>query len=122
MFMLLAMVGSCVMLYAWGELGLGLFAVALALLGFSLYGPDALMTGAAAQDIGTRRGATLAAGIINGMGSIGSIAQELVIGRMYDTSQGELGPIFMLLLGAAVAATLALGVVLVRNHRGISDV
>jgi len=119
--LLLAMVASTVVLYTVGQQALVLFTVSLGLIGFSLYGPDALMTGAAAQDIGGRR-ATLAAGIINGMGSIGSVAQELVIGGLYSSGEGELGPIFAMLVVAALLAAAALAVVLVRNRMGISDV
>ena len=74
------------------------------------------------MDIGSRRGATLAAGIINGMGSVGSVVQELVIGKMYDSGHGDLQPIFMLLLGAALASALILGAVVARNRLGYSDV
>ena len=120
-FMLLCMVAATVVMYTAGQAALLMFALSLGLIGFSLYGPDALMTGAAAQDIGGKQ-ATLAAGIINGMGAIGSVVQELVIGRMYDGGAGALGPIFALLVGAALLAAVALSVVLVRNRMGISDV
>jgi sugar phosphate permease len=90
-------------------------------VGFTLYGPDALMTGAAAQDIGGR-GTALAAGIINGMGSVGAVVQEFVISGMYDSSGGDLGPVFGLLVGASLGAILALGVVLWRNRIGVTDV
>jgi hypothetical protein len=74
------------------------------------------------MDIGSRRGAVLAAGVINGMGSVGSVVQELIIGRLYDSGSGNLGPIFLLLLAASAAATLAIGVVWGRNKLGRSDV
>lgn len=45
---------------------------AVGLVGFFTYGPDALMSGAAAQDLGKENTGT-AAGIINGVGSIGQI-------------------------------------------------
>ena len=98
------------------------FAVCLGLVGFTLYGPDALMSGAGAMDIGSRRGAVMAAAVINGMGSVGSVVQELVIGRLYDTGKGDLGPIFLLLLAASAAAAFLIGVVWVRNKLGKSDV
>lgn len=50
----------------------------MALVGMLLFGPDALLSGAAAQDAGGPRAAALAAGMINGIGSIGAILQELV--------------------------------------------
>lgn len=50
--------------------------VGLALIGFLLFGPDSLLSGAAAQDAGGAEAAALAAGLINGIGSLGAILQE----------------------------------------------
>jgi len=118
---LLAMGASTLFLYSAGQVSVVFFAIAISAVGFSLYGPDALMTGAAAQDIGNRRGATLAAGVINGMGAVGAVVQEFVIGRMYDSSGGALGPILGLLIGASLGATAFMGIVLIRNRMGLSD-
>jgi len=71
-----------------------------------LYGPDSLISGAGAIDIGTKKGALVAAGIINGTGSIGPIFQEEIIGWMYEKYNHALEPIFFLLV--AVAAITAL--------------
>ena len=120
--MMIVMLFSCVLLWVGGGVSVTLFAVCLGLVGFTLYGPDALMSGAGAMDIGSRRGAVMAAAVINGMGSIGSVVQELVIGRLYDTGKGDLGPIFLLLLAASAAAAFSIGVVWVRNKLGRSDV
>ena len=120
--MTLAMALSCVLLYFAGQVSVTVFAVCIALIGFTLYGPDALLTGAGAMDIGSRRAATLAAGVISGIGSCGPIVQELVIARMLDTKSGDLGPVFMLLLGSAIAAAAVLSVVVVRNRLGHSSV
>jgi sugar phosphate permease len=98
---------------------LTLFAIALALVGFFLYGPDALMTGAGAQDIGNPRGAVLAAATINGMGSIGAVTQEFWVGGMIDSSQGAMGPVLLLLVGASVGAFVCLWLV---RLFGLSDV
>jgi sugar phosphate permease len=120
--MMCAMFCSCLLLYALGSVSVVLFGVCISLVGFTLYGPDALMSGAGAMDIGSRRGAVLAAGIINGMGSIGAVVQELLIGKSYDKSGGNLGPIFLMLLAASAAAMLSIGVVFARNRAGASDV
>src|SRR5205807_2203507 len=80
--------------------------VLLALIGFTLFGPDALLTGAGAIDIGGRQRATFAAAVISGFGSTGAVLQEQVIGRMYDAKGGELGPIFLMLFGSAAMAPL----------------
>jgi len=90
---------------------LTLFAIALALVGFFLYGPDALMTGAGAQDIGNPRGAVLAAATINGMGSIGAVTQEFWVGGMIDANESEMGPVLLLLVAASVGAFICLGIV-----------
>lgn len=50
----------------------------LALIGFLLFGPDSLVSGAAAQDAGGVEAAALAAGLINGIGSVGAVFQEAV--------------------------------------------
>ena len=120
--MMLTMFLACIMLYVGGGVSVTLFGVGLGLVGFTLYGPDALMSGAGAMDIGSRRGAVLAAGVINGMGSIGSVVQEFVIGRLYDKGSGQLGPIFLLLLAASAMAAFSIGIVWTRNKLGHSDV
>ncbi|MBF0107002.1 MAG: MFS transporter [Deltaproteobacteria bacterium] len=43
------------------------------LIGLFVYGPDSLISGTAAIDFGTKRGAGTAAGFINGMGSLGAV-------------------------------------------------
>ncbi len=118
---LLGLTGSCLAMWKLGGSAVWIFGTALALIGFTLYGPDALMTGAGAIEIGSRANATLAAGIINGMGQLGAVVQALAIGKLYDKLGGQLGPIFALLLGSAGMATVLLGVVLVRNRMGRSD-
>jgi sugar phosphate permease len=104
---------SCVVLLFFGS-SLPVFAVCLALVGFTLYGPDALMTGAGAMDIGSRRGAVAVAGVINGMGSLGSVMQELVIGKSSDDIQAVL----RLLLGSALGALVVIGIMGWRNRTG----
>jgi OPA family sugar phosphate sensor protein UhpC-like MFS transporter len=47
--------------------------IALAAVGFFLFGPDALISSTTAVDFGTKKGAGSAAGFINGMGSTGQI-------------------------------------------------
>lgn len=52
--------------------------LAMAVVGAFLFGPDALLSAAAAQDAGGPLAAAQAAGIINGLGSIGGVLQETV--------------------------------------------
>ena len=105
-----------------GGLGVGVFAGLLALVGFTLYGPDALMTGAGAIDVGSRRAATFTAAMISGFGSLGPIVQELVIGRMYDAKGGDLTGVFALLFGSALLAATFCAVLVWRNRRNGSGV
>lgn len=119
--LLVGLVASTAALYTVGGASPAAFGVCLALVGFTLYGPDALMTGAGAVDVGSRQKAALAAGIINGCGSLGPIVQELVIGKLYDEGGGDLGPILALLLGSAAASLVFMGIVLARNRSGRAD-
>jgi sugar phosphate permease len=72
--------GVCFFLHptiaSWGHLA---NAVGIGLIGFLTFGPDTLMTGAAAQDEGSQRGAATAAGFINGVGSIGQMISGYVV-------------------------------------------
>lgn len=54
--------------------GIGANVAVLVLFGFLLFGPDAIVSATAAQDIGGPRAAAIAAGVINGLGSLGQIA------------------------------------------------
>jgi len=60
----------------WGHFG---NANGIALIGFFTYGPDALMSGAAAIDAGSQKEAGLSAGIINGVGSLGQMISGFVV-------------------------------------------
>lgn len=51
---------------------------AIALIGFFTYGPDSLISAAAAMDIGTSAHAAKAAGIINGVGSAGQFVSPFL--------------------------------------------
>jgi OPA family glycerol-3-phosphate transporter-like MFS transporter len=94
------------------------FTVLLGAVGFTLFGPDALLSGAGAMDIGGRRGATFATAVISGFGSMGPIVQAFVIGRLYDSKGGNLTPVFVLLFGSAAMATVFCGILVLRNRRG----
>ncbi len=48
---------------------------AMAVVGVLLFGPDAVLSGAAAQDAGGVRAAATAAGIVNAIGSLGALCQ-----------------------------------------------
>jgi hypothetical protein len=54
-----------------------------------LYGPDTLLCGAAAVIVAGERNAVAVAGLINGIGSIGPVVQEQVIGRLLEGRDPE---------------------------------
>lgn len=116
--MLIAMTLSTGLLVMFGATSVVVFAVLLGLVGFTLYGPDAILTSAGAMDIGSRRNATFATAIISGFGSTGAIVQELVIARAYDSKHGDLGPVFTMLFGSAILAVAFTAVLAARNRAG----
>jgi len=83
--------------------------VAIAILGFLLYGPDALISGVAAVDFGHGRASALAAGFVNGLGSIGGALSGVVVG--YVSELYGWSSVFMIfsplcVLGALLMTTL----------------
>jgi sugar phosphate permease len=84
-----------------------LFIALLGLIGFTAMGPDSLLSGACAMDVGSRRQAALAAGVINGFGSIGPILQEPAIGWLKQTH--GVHAVFLLLLAIVFVTTVATG-------------
>jgi OPA family sugar phosphate sensor protein UhpC-like MFS transporter len=80
--------------------GAGMFAI-----GFLLFIPDTLISGAGAMDFGTKKGASTASGIINGAGSVGQIIGVTLpgwAGNLVGNGHDIWNPIF-LWLGVALA-------------------
>jgi OPA family sugar phosphate sensor protein UhpC-like MFS transporter len=95
--------------------GLGFFVI-----GFLIYIPDSLISGTAAIDFGTKRGASTASGIVNGCGSIGQVFgvtlpgwADKIVGQGHDIWNA----IFLLL---AVALAVA-GALLLPQWRRVPD-
>jgi sugar phosphate permease len=105
----LMLVGLAVVCYLeptlvhWGKYGP---ALAMALIGFMTYGPDTLMTGAGAIDIGSPRRAATAAGVINGMGSCGQLFSPFVVVYMKNAYGWD--SMFYLFIGCALVGSLLL--------------
>ncbi|GMU93406.1 MAG: hypothetical protein AMXMBFR4_24640 [Candidatus Hydrogenedentota bacterium] len=57
-------------------------AICFGLVGFMVYGPDTLLCGAASVAVAGERNGVAVAGLVNCIGSIGPIVQELVIGEI----------------------------------------
>lgn len=53
--------------------------ISIALIGMATYGPDSLISTAGSMDVGGKKGAATAAGIINGMGSIGQMFSGYIV-------------------------------------------
>jgi sugar phosphate permease len=77
-FMVAALAGALLLYTRLAPISVLLNFCGMALIGFCLFGPDTLISGAAAQDIGGKHDVAKAAGFINGFGSTGAIFQGLV--------------------------------------------
>jgi OPA family glycerol-3-phosphate transporter-like MFS transporter len=90
-----------------GAIGLGMF-----IIGFLIYIPDSLVAGAAAIDFGTKKGASTASGLVNGLGSLGQIIGVTLpgwAGKILGTGHDIWNPIFLWLgIALAVAGVLLL--------------
>src|SRR6185369_78585 len=79
---------------------------ALALVGALLFGPDSLLSGAAAQDVGGAAAAATATGLVNGVGSVGGMLEGLSLPAI--SAHFGWRAMFPLLSGLALCAALAL--------------
>lgn len=116
--MMLGMTGATGLLILFGGTSVTAFVVLLGVVGFFLYGPDALLSGAGAMDIGSRRAATFAAAVISGFGSLGPIVQEVIVPRVYDEKTSGMGPVFAILFISAACAAVFCAALVLRNRRG----
>jgi sugar phosphate permease len=86
--------------------GLAGIAIAISLAGVFSYGPDTLLSGAAAQDIGQGKATATASGLIDGIGHLGSLFSPFLVVSI----SGRYGWdwLFVFLAAAAFAAAAAL--------------
>ena len=102
-----------------GQSSVWMFGIGLSLCGFMLMGPDSLLSGVGAIDVGGRKQAVIAAGIINGLGSIGPIIQEEVIGYLLDHhGYSEVFSVLIAVSALGIAGTLYLAN---RSKQGLSS-
>jgi len=90
-----------------GHLGAWPNFLALALVGACLFGPDSIISAAAAQDLGGTEAASTAAGFINGLGSVGAVLQGALtawVSRRYGWD--ALFTIFLVLAALAAVALI----------------
>ncbi|HTD86361.1 MAG TPA: MFS transporter, partial [Candidatus Binatia bacterium] len=82
------------------------FGGSLFLMGLLIYAPDSLVSGTAAVDFGTKKGASTASGLINGCGSVGAILGGTLPG-FFEKKWGWDG-VFTFLAGSVLIAALLL--------------
>ena len=87
---------------------MGWYFLGLCVIGFTVFGPDALLSGPGAQDFGSKRAAGLCAGMINGFGSLGAVLQEPLIGWTTETYNNAWSWLFYVFAGLALIATILL--------------
>jgi OPA family glycerol-3-phosphate transporter-like MFS transporter len=86
--------------------------VILAVAGFMIYGPDAILTGAAAIDLSHPKAAAAAAGFIMATGNLGAaLVSGFGVGLILDNSGGDWNPVFytlavLSLMSAGMSAIL----------------
>ncbi len=81
-------------------------AVAISLAGIFSFGPDTLLSGAGAQDIGEPKAAATASGLVDGIGHLGAIFSPYVV--IYVSQRYGWNDLFFVLAGAAFLAAAVL--------------
>ena len=81
-------------------------AVAISLAGIFSFGPDTLLSGAGAQDVGEPSGAATASGLVDGIGHLGAIFSPYVV--VFVSEHYGWDRLFVLLAGSAFLAGAAL--------------
>ncbi len=81
-------------------------AVAISLAGFLSYGPDTLLSGAAAQDVGETRAAATSSGLIDGIGHLGALASPYLVVLVSERYGWD--RLFLIFAGTALLAGLIL--------------
>ena len=102
-----ALAGALLLYTRVAPLSMTLNFASMALIGFCLFGPDTIICGAAAQDIGGKHNVAKAAGFINGVGSIGAVFQGFVTARISSSRFGWNG-LFYLFVCLAMLSSIAL--------------
>ena len=92
-------------------------AVWISLVGILTYGPDTLMSGAAAQDVGG--GTAAAAGFVNGVGSIGQMFSPLIVAYVVDAYGWDY--VFLIFVGFALVGAGLLATQWGYQARGIEE-
>lgn len=114
----LVLLAGAIFLYArLGAAGTVTNFVVMALVGALLFGPDSLISGAAAQDAGGKYAAATALGVVNGIGSIGAILQEYVTRGVSERYGWD--KLFYVFVGLAVFSAVCLIPTFRRDRAGV---
>jgi sugar phosphate permease len=100
------LVGALALYREIGSIGVVANVFGLVLVGAFLFSADALVSGAAAQDVGGPHAAALACGLINGVGSIGAVVQGYVV--VYVSDEYGWSALFTVFEASAALGALAL--------------
>jgi sugar phosphate permease len=87
---------------AMSKYGLVGTAIAISMAGIFSFGPDTLLSGAGAQDIGEPKAAATASGLVDGIGHLGAIFSPYVV--VYVSGRYGWDRLFLVLAGAAFLA------------------
>lgn len=66
-------------------------AICFGVVGFMIYGPDTILSGAASIQVAGERNGVAVAGMVNGFGSLGPVIQEEVIGHLIKGKDFQTG-------------------------------
>jgi sugar phosphate permease len=88
------------------KFGLAGTAIAISLAGIFSFGPDTLLSGAAAQDIGEPKAAATASGLVDGIGHLGAIFSPYLV--VFVSERYGWDHLFFILASAAFLAGAAL--------------
>ncbi|MEZ4221407.1 MAG: MFS transporter [Polyangiaceae bacterium] len=103
---LVALAGAVVLFTRMNATSIASNVVGLALIGAALFGPDALLSGAAAQDAGGKHAAAMATGFVNGMGSVGAALQGLLV--PYLSNRYGWSSLFSVFVGLSLLSAVCL--------------
>lgn len=104
---LLFLAGALLLYQRLGGTSMIVNAGILAAVGFLLFGPDSLLSGTTAQDLGGSHATGRVAGIINGMGSVGAVFSPALLPRI--TQRFGWDALFIGFCGLTLLSALLLG-------------
>ena len=106
--MLILMAVACFIQPLLANFGMVAIGINIGIIGIMTYGPDSILSGATAMDIGGKKGAAMAAGIINGVGSAGQLLSPFIAAYISDAFGWNAlfyGFVIMGLVGGLLAMT-----------------